>query len=116
MASLAAVAIAAAMLASSVADATPFFAVADTVEDRPVAVVVVIVDVGVGIGSGILLPYGDCIDLFWFEAADNICDEEFFPDVPACPFALVVPIGGRAAPTECEIPFPTGRFCECKEE
>ena len=72
VASLAAVAIAAAIPASSAEDATPFFALVDAaaaaeaaVADPPAGAgaVVVTVDVGVGIGRGILLPYGDCMDL-----------------------------------------------------
>lgn len=75
VASLAAVAIAAAIPASSDADTIPFFALVDATAaataaaaaDPPAGAgagaVVVSVDVGVGIGRGILLPYGDCMDL-----------------------------------------------------
>ena len=66
VASFAAVAIAAAILASSAADATPLFALVEATAaaaDPPPGNVVVLVDVGVGIGRGTLLPYGDCIDL-----------------------------------------------------
>ena len=65
VASFAAVAIAAAILASSAADTIPLFALVEAAAaaEPPAGVVLVIVDVGVGIGRGILLPYGDCIDL-----------------------------------------------------
>ena len=71
VASLAAVAIAAAIPASSAEDATPFFALVDAAAAEAAAAdppagagaVVATVDVGVGIGRGILLPYGDCMDL-----------------------------------------------------
>ena len=65
VASFAAVAIAAAILASSATDATPLFALVEAAAaaDPLAGAVVVFVDVGVGIGRGILLPYGDCIDL-----------------------------------------------------
>lgn len=124
VASFAAVAIAAAIPVSSAEDAAPFFALVDAAAaaeaaaaDPPAGAgaVVVTVDVGVGIGRGILLPYGDCMDLLWFDTAD-ICDDESFPVPPACRFIPVAaPAEVRTAPTECEIPFPTGRFCDCEE-